>query len=284
MNGPGGQAEQVLEQRQHRRAGGAHAGVDDVDHDRRHRADGAGHQEAAERDQRELRVWPTSAMPSRGAPKARHQHQQRGDAQQRHRRAACGAAGARRRGRPPRPRPRCRRRRTAPPAPPCTAAWSGAMPCTRLRKLGSHDQTADTTISCAAPPMQTHSMVRERDQRPTMCRGRLAERARVARPARGVELHRAVVAHLQVQQRQQQAGNADDAEGGLPAPARRDHAAEHHAEHRADRGRRRRSRPAARRACAPGSGWRSAPRRPSRSRPRPGRPPRARRAAGRSCA
>ena len=32
---PGRQAEQVLEQRQHRRAGGAHAGVDDVDDDRR---------------------------------------------------------------------------------------------------------------------------------------------------------------------------------------------------------------------------------------------------------
>src|SRR5206468_69481 len=43
-----------------------------------------------------------------------------------------------------------------------TAAWSAAMPCTRLRKLGNHDHTADTTMSCAAPPMHTHSIVRDR--------------------------------------------------------------------------------------------------------------------------
>ena len=97
-------------------------------------------------------------------------------------------------------------------------------------------------------------------------------------------VHGAVVAHLQVQQRQHQARHADHAEGGLPAPARGDQPAEHHAEHRADRGRRRRSPPAARRACAPESGSRSAPRRPSRSPPRRGRPRRAPPAAGRSCA
>ena len=114
--GSGGQAEQVLEQRQHRAAGGADAGVDHVDHDGRDRADGAGHQEAAERDESELalrrRVRSRSAARRRPTP-ARTS-------------ARCTAApvsrelgtraGARRRDRPPRPRPRCRRRRTARPA------------------------------------------------------------------------------------------------------------------------------------------------------------------------
>ena len=49
-----------------------------------------------------------------------------------------------------------------------TAAWSGAMPWYRLRKLGSHDHTAETTISCAAPPRQTHSIVGERMRALTM--------------------------------------------------------------------------------------------------------------------
>ena len=43
------------------------------------------------------------------------------------------------------------------------------MPCTRFRKLGSHDHIAETTISCAEPPMQTQSIVRERASTLTMC-------------------------------------------------------------------------------------------------------------------
>ena len=42
-----------------------------------------------------------------------------------------------------------------------TAACSGGRPWKRLRKLGNHDHTADTTTSCAAPPRQTHSIVRD---------------------------------------------------------------------------------------------------------------------------
>jgi hypothetical protein len=41
-----------------------------------------------------------------------------------------------------------------------TAACSGEA-VKRLRKLGSQDHTADTTTSCAAPPRQTQSMVRD---------------------------------------------------------------------------------------------------------------------------
>ena len=47
-------------------------------------------------------------------------------------------------------------------------ACAGTTPCTRFRKLGSHDQRADTTTSCAAPPTHTHSMVRERASTLTM--------------------------------------------------------------------------------------------------------------------
>ena len=116
MNGPGGQAEQVLEQRQHRRAGGAHAGVDDVDHDRRHRADGAGHQEAAERDQRELRLRDARAEARRA--EGRHSTQQRRRCTAAPSSAACartaraGAVDHRA------PDHAAERRRTAPPARP----------------------------------------------------------------------------------------------------------------------------------------------------------------------
>ena len=94
MNGPGGQAEQVLEQRQHRRAGGAHAGVDDVDHDRRHRADGAGGEEAAEQRSARTGLSAPSAMPSRvGAEgEAEQQPSRRGTAAPSRR--ACGAGCA----------------------------------------------------------------------------------------------------------------------------------------------------------------------------------------------
>ena len=47
-------------------------------------------------------------------------------------------------------------------------ACAGTTPCTRLRKLGSHDHSADTTISCAAPPRHTHSIVRVRASTRTM--------------------------------------------------------------------------------------------------------------------
>ncbi len=53
----------------------------------------------------------------------------------------------------------------------------------------------------------------------------------------GLEFDGAVVAHLQVQQRDDQPGYADDAEGRLPPPVAGDVAAEQHAEHRTDRGR-----------------------------------------------
>ena len=61
-----------------------------------------------------------------------------------------------------------------------TAACGGAMPWTRLRKLGSHDHRAETTISCAAPPMQTHSMVGARTSSLTMCSAALESERRRA--------------------------------------------------------------------------------------------------------
>src|SRR5262245_51816919 len=57
---------------------------------------------------------------------------------------------------------------TLPTAPHRTtsAAWTpalyGAMPWTRLRKLGSQAHTAETTMSWDAPPRQTQSIVGER--------------------------------------------------------------------------------------------------------------------------
>jgi hypothetical protein len=47
--------------------------------------------------------------------------------------------------------------------------------------------------------------------------------------------HRPVVGHEKKEQRQDEAGNADDAKGGLPAPARANDAAEHGAGNRPDR-------------------------------------------------
>ena len=179
--GPGRQAEQVLEQRQHRRAGGAHAGVDDVDDDRRHRADGAGRQEAAE--QRSARTGLRRRAASRARRRRSAQHQR-----SRRRTAAPARASLRRGWRAP-ARSTTPPQITLPAAPASTtsaaftAACAGAMPCTRFRKLGSHDHSAETTISCAAPPMHTHSMVRERASDSSDVLRRLAERLAAWRPA-----------------------------------------------------------------------------------------------------
>ena len=181
----GGQAEQVLEQRQHRRAGGAHAGVDR----RRSRSPTPGRRCRSSRSRRATIsancAWADNASP-RCARRRRGQQRQRRPGTAAPSPQLARAAGARRRGRPRRPRRRCRRRRPAPPARPsrrpaparCRARGSGSSAATTRR--------AETTISCAAPPRQTHSMVRERASARTMWRAALASACAVARSSAGV--------------------------------------------------------------------------------------------------
>ena len=254
-------------------------------HDRRHRADGAGgDQKPPSRISANWRVGGERDAEALGAEgEAEHQHRDACTAAPSRR--ACGPGCARRRGRPPRPRPSL----PAAPASTTSAAFSrrlvGAMPCTRLRKLGSQTTSPETTISCAAPadadPQHGARAGQHLDD--VRCAASPSDwRVASARPASRSTVR--VVAHLQVQQRQHQARDADDAEGRLPAPACR-------------RSRRRASRPAPSRPEAEAEAGQQraahARREVARDQRRADRAvaglaqadrPRARRAAGRSCA
>ena len=227
------QAEQVQEQRYHRCAGGAHGDRGHVDHDRRHRADGAGQQEAAEGDEPEPGLRGHLQAEERSAKGGSH-HQQRGDAKQRHRvELGVRAAGA----------------GTVDDRPPHHATDSAEKHDERRldgRLVGREAVLAVEKARQPRPDGREHEHLRRTAHAHPHQGARANQRLEdglpgAARRAHGPilpgrELHGSVVAHLEVQQGQHQSGKADHAERGLPAPARRDEAAEYHAEHGAHRG------------------------------------------------
>jgi hypothetical protein len=114
-----------------------------------------------------------------------------------------------------------------------TDAAAGSIPWTRFRKLGSHAQTDDRTMSWAGASDE------DPGERPRTGQDLHDAARNTARRMRGMfqrrrELDRSIVAHEEIKNSEDQAGHTDHAEGCLPAPFRGDDATEHHAQNRAD--------------------------------------------------